>query len=140
MIGEKNTDNSWFWKWVFTYLFTTVPCTNDFGLVLSRKKKSNEGNNFQRIARIETTKKGTWLHETHRRFKHVKSGTFPTWKNKVFIARNPGQAFNMTSYKSWKRLSGSKFSVIFTVYKVGKVENSTNSTWSWKVVWFFAGQ
>ena len=23
-IGEKNTDNSLFWKWVFTYLFTTV--------------------------------------------------------------------------------------------------------------------
>ena len=23
-IGERNTDNSWFWKWVFTYLFTTV--------------------------------------------------------------------------------------------------------------------
>ena len=30
-IGEKNTDNSWFWKWVFTYLFSTVYCiTNHF--------------------------------------------------------------------------------------------------------------
>ena len=23
-LERKNTDNSWFWKWVFTYLFTTV--------------------------------------------------------------------------------------------------------------------
>ena len=23
-IEKKNIDNSWFWKWVFTYLFTTL--------------------------------------------------------------------------------------------------------------------
>ena len=45
-IGEKNTGNSWFWKWVFTYQFTTVSCVRSrvksfwIQIVLIRRKVS----------------------------------------------------------------------------------------------------